>query len=391
MNYFLISVDSLKNSNLEQIALDIGSGYASFFVRDCQKIYYIYSCKKGKLISPLWRRGINISDTNLTNTFKNSQNDFIRKIRRSDFKIIFRDLKNKQIQESTSISLHLFQYTLLLISSKNNIKNYQHYTLSKYEKNINNTILKYQKKQLRNEEIIFQSLININKYSEIEEIKNTLLKRTLPYKLTFIGDSFKVLSFLALYLLPNQKIYYFIIIPSEYLKIKKRYIAQKKSIQKVLIISNLFNISNLEFFQNSFWNNPLYDFLWNHIEGNFSTERVESILKEALKYDIVIYRGHSYIKNGNITWLCSNGEYILPNNVFNTYIHLGCLNYINIQDYSIHNIPFNYGVLPISYLIEEDYTPFIYNLFCCIKNNDTFKEAITKAICYIKNNRFVFL
>ena len=392
MLYTIISVPNHHSSNFSSLAQNCKSGYVSFFSQENKKMYYLYSGKSGLSLAPLWRRGADLDNYYLLHLLKELAIEGKIEVSVTFFKKIFYTLKIKQGGIVQNLEYHLFEGNIFIISQEKHERKYYNFNLSNYYKALPHIITSYEQMQLRKKKSLLSDIIDSKCVNEINQIRKIVTTTNQDKNYVFISNSFKSISFFSHIIASNNSLQNIIItgeeIKKDHISLKKHLI-KEKIIKSILIITNLYQLDSKKIFQDDLWENNKYNFSWLNIQTNLSMERAEQIILDSKNYDIIIYRGHSYLKKGFIIWPCTNGEYCLKESVFTQYIHLACLNYQISGKDDLVQIPFLYGLLPLCYLLQDDYSSFLLVLFQNLNKEITFKRAIYESIHSISNRLFV--
>ena len=379
---------------MERLALGCGEGYVTFFSLENKSFYYIYRGVQAENLTPNWRRGAPLRLFKKLQFLEKSSNEEIRKIRREDFKQVFKQLNQIQKESNTWYSIQLFANKLSLSYLGQNEMTYEVVDCRKYrsieklchafaielQKKIRqkgepqDTIRKYQKTILKKEPGL-RSLTRISSQS---------------YHIIFMGLSYKVLSSLA-------KIFFTKDVVSLGLPYKASYhprqldketpgVKGSLKVRRVMVITNISGgyLRHLNESPNkAWWDDGPQKISWKHVFGNFTKKRIEHLIEEEKifqTYDLVIYRGHGTIQNGLIQWRLDDHSYEISGDYTSRYIHLSCLTVQNAKDDLLH-LPFREAVLPIGFFPDRDDSVFIQNIFkLMIKEKRSFREACRESL-----------
>ena len=377
MNYFIVAVENISEADIPVLLSRVSTGILTFFSIQNDKFYYVYLSKKVKCLTPYWRRGLSLEDLKKSDFKKlkfvrQLKPDSFRQVRREDFKIILSSLYRTQQQRNHWIHLQVsenkiffanidqeeFGFEKILINGKKKLKIFANEFINQiqldvlHHRHINITIRKFR-------EDILKEYPQLGQLSEIH---------ANHFRVIVSGESFKVLILLTRILSIQAKI---LSLP------KKIYISHiPNQIRRVLVVTNLSGSSLKSLNENEFfWDTGVSGYNWKHIAGKFSGERLKKLFLSEQKHDLLIYRGHSYVKKDGIVWSSDSSVYTIKKMKIPIYIHLACLNFQNIENEDIRQLPFEEGILPFGFLPDQDYSTMIRFLFDFIKKGYTFKNA----------------
>lgn len=354
MRYSVFVVDN--NSETEPEA---GGGCIIYYRSDLHKFRGLYY--RGRNIAPSWRRGVSIKTLRGLDFIQKLPAGTLREIRRSDFREIFTALKAVQSSGESRLMLIDQQNTIRVTGSAaarfiHTVHEFtadeQTYLSGAYD-DLRESLSRGHSEQLglfRDQPpgIARQFRLHSSSFSET----------------VFAGDSFRRL--LALSRLLSVK-------PVYSLPAVTATGRQSGRIRRVLVVTNLAG-SELEHISAnmSFWNRGIPGLIWKHIYGTPGVEKLKTVIDHK-KFDLLIYRGHSKVKNSQITYELCDGDFTLPATMPPFYLHLACIDLLNDDDLTA--LPFNEGLLPAAYLPDADYSASVQTLIENLKTGQRFSRS----------------
>ena len=398
--YFIQVFSEVDNHSITKISLQTFSFVILYSIQESKFYFFCKSCDYlsktsnssfWKNLTPDWRRGIELKDTSMSSLMRDVQPNEMKRIRKEDFRQLFFLLKNRQKLGIHKILLSLRKETIVLT-----LMNMNHVQILDfdffYKKIINLAFGFYEKinKQIKKGDFT-------DKHLFILEKKKIVNKKLIPlYSMLYLlnksehifiaSDSFKLIIYFtkvfdikyrALTLFQNE---------SKYIS----YEIQNKKIKRVLILFNFFNNKSSNKYPIQEWQNKFPEIYFECISGSLSKERIKILLSihgDFKNFDLVIYNGHSIIKNNKIQWLCTDGLFILEANSIHYYIHLSCMEFINKQDDIKNELPFREGLLPINLLPSQNFSKEITFFLDTLYTTKNFFQA---SVAFRENDLFSY-
>ena len=162
----------------------------------------------------------------------------------------------------------------------------------------------------------------------------------------------------------------------------------KRPLRDILVISNLsgpFLHGLSEKPEN--WSSAPQGIHVRHIFGPLKNDRCERIISEN-NWDCIIYRGHSEIKKGSLSYLLADGSlYPVHNLPTRLYIHLGCIPLSKMND--IKCLPAALSLVPFQLLPDQNDSRVASDIFESLISFKT-KDNLIKALKKF-NERFFYV
>lgn len=162
----------------------------------------------------------------------------------------------------------------------------------------------------------------------------------------------------------------------------------KRPVKDILIISNLAGpiLDGLTTYPEK-WSIAPQGIHVRHLFGSMNKDRCEKVIQEK-NWDCVIYRGHSEIKDGLISYLLEDGS-LFPVTKISTrlYIHLGCIPLTQKND--IVEIPASLCLLPFRLLQDQNDSSIAKDIFLAFKGNRAREDLIAALSRF--NERFFYV
>ena len=382
-------MEDIDTAKPDSLAYEAPPGNITFFSLKNLNFYYIYRGGYKTSLTPNWRRGAPLHLFHELKFLKKVSPGDIRNIRRNDFKKVFNHLN--QIQKKSDAWCHIqilseqltishigreeLNFEALPIQNSENFKQLCYEFLQLIQKDTfqrrspQERILTYKKKILKQEPLLAR-------LTTLSSQSHKLICTGLSYQLlSSIGKIFFKRPVIAMGLANRLH---------QQIKISSK-------LRKVIVLTNLAGgyLSALNI-DHVWWDQGPQKIVWKHIQGKFTKNRVNDLIEETkifFNYDLVIYRGHGYIKNKGIHWQLEDGEYQLNSVMMSRYIHLSCLNISNPEDDLLY-LPFKEGILPLGFFPDRDEVLFIKNIFKLIQNNRNFRDACQEALWQNKEYQF---
>ena len=389
MNYLVILVENIHTVEPSLLAYEAPRGYITFFSFKHLNFYYIFRGGYSSNLTPNWRRGAPLHLFQELKFLKGAKPGEIRKIRRADFKKVFNHLNQIQKKSNSWCHVQILPNQLTISHMAQQELSFQISTLQKYNnlQQLCYDFIKFiQKEILRNKSSQKKMTTFIKKIIKQEpSIEKLTQLSSQSHKLIFTGSSYQILSSLAKIFFKKQIIA--IGLPSEAHQEFK--ISEK--IRKVIVLTNLSG-NDLPTLNNSqeWWDHGPKEVSWKHIQGKFTTQRITQLIEEEKIFqhnDLIIYRGHGYIKNKSIYWRLKDKAYQIHDHIMHRYIHLSCLNLSHSKD-DLNSLPFKEGILPLGFFLDRDEALLIKDIFKLIKSNRSFRDACQEALW--KNKEYQF-
>ena len=314
---------------------------------------------------------------------KESKANDIRKIRRDDFKRIFKKLEKVQKKGNEWFPIQMISNKITFLSLDQEQFSFDSFTLKEYAKlrDLSGEFLEQVQKDILQERHIHKTIQKYHRLIQESEpdLEKFLTTSSKCMKIILTGESYKVLSSLMKIFL--KKLIVAAGLPQTFSD--KRRIFSKK-VRRVLVLTNLSGerLDHLHH-EKEFWDQGLPDYAWKHIRGNFFKKRIRTLIENERileSYDLIIYRGHALIKNKSIHWVLEDGDIALnPDLIVNRYIHLSCLHFQNVQD-DIGSLAFKEAVLPLSYFKDKDESQLVKDLFYFLDHGRSFRDACLETL-----------
>ena len=389
MNYFVVVVEDIDSADRAGSSRQSPSGYVTFLSLKNLSFYHIYRGGSAKSLTPHWRRGAPLQLFKELKFLKGATTGETRKIRREDFKKVFRHLNQIQKKSDTWCHIQVLSDEMTISHMNQEELNFQRIPLAK-RKNLGkmcHDFIKIIQKDTLQGRNPHESIRIYRKKVLQQEPSLERLTRLSPqsYKIVFTGLSYKILSSIT-------KIFFER--PVMAIGLPNAYNGQIKTtpkIRKVVVLTNLAGnyLPHLNQ-RNPWWDSGPRGVVWKHIQGRFTPKRIEQFVeKEKIfqNYDLVIYRGHGRLKDKNISWTLQGGEYSICEQMTSRYIHLSCLNLGSLKD-DLTELPFKEAILPLGFFPDRDETTLIKNIFKLIQANRSFRDACQEALWKNKEDQF---
>ena len=253
-------------------------GFFSIYEKKGEKIYALFY--QGRNLTPYYRRGIPLKDLPFLSFLKGLPEGSFRWIRRRDFSLILRKLR--EINEGGSTLIFLEEET--------------------------------------------------SSWVLLQEDSSSLFFLEKPFfflppkvqRVFIIGKKYSSVFSLLLKISSSKDIPVYCFFSSEK---RTPFFSQKPflPIRRILILSNLYP-SPLPYVvkEVDFYNRGIPGFYWRHLFGVLSEERIKILLKE--RWDLILYQGHAEVKEGYIAYPLERGKYFLIKEpLCKFYIHFACL------------------------------------------------------------------
>ena len=380
---FVITVEDILNNDIQESLQRCRQGYITFFSLKQENFYFIYRRKSLKCLTPNWRRGAPIKSFKKLSFLKKSKNKDIRKIRREDFKQIFKKLEEVQKKGNEWFSIQIISNKITCLNLGQEQFSFETFTIKGYEKlkKLSGGFLKQIQNDILHKRHIHKT---IQKYGRLfrgseSDLESFMTTSNKYIKIILTGESYKVLASIMKIFLRKQIVAAGL--PQVSTETRKTY---SKKIRRVLVLTNCSGESLKYLHQKKeFWDEGFSNYAWKHIYGNFSKKRILALIEDGRIFeqnDLIIYRGHALIKNKNIHWVLEDGDIALkPDLMAARYIHLSCLHFKSIQD-DIESLPFREAVLPLSYFKDRDESLFMHDFFGFLERGNSFQDACFKAL-----------
>ncbi|MBX3723595.1 MAG: hypothetical protein KF713_17250 [Turneriella sp.] len=112
---------------------------------------------------------------------------------------------------------------------------------------------------------------------------------------------------------------------------------RERQIREVIVFTNIAGAALPQLDkQLDFWSKGASGFRFRHIFGQLTRKRVEAVLA-VKEWDLLIYRGHGFVREGAIAWQLVDGAWTLPAFTCSAYMHLACL--ANPEELRLDRLP----------------------------------------------------
>lgn len=264
---------------------------------------------------------------------------------------------------------------VLLYLRNDELNRFETLPVQKLKATIENQFVNPVSRSVNMQQVEQQGKLLLRRFPQLKKV----LKITLPLKNIIVtGAGFRVLNTFSSIFSVHKQLLHLNSNTDSFQNISGASLRQRsRKIKKILIITNLNGdplprlSKDVEYFARG---EP--GFIWKHVFGRLTRSRlVSEILGKS--YDLVIYRGHSEVVDGEISYPCLDGIFSMPPLIVPYMIHLSCMYLPESQE--ILHFPFEQGVLPRSFIEDQEDSGFVSRFIELYRQNGTFSKSAQKA------------
>lgn len=369
MRYQIITTESTDILELKRLLKNSPRALTIFYFLPENSFFYIACGKTAQILTPQFRRFLK-EEGPLQQILSKLPHGSMRFIRRKDFLYLFRKLRELHKKQINLSRLFLMGDEIFYwqIHNKEQVKGL---TVKKLNEVLWAKLLEWEATHLKLESTGF------SKYEEIWlSVKKEFSKLRTPPDIVYFSD-FYVAAALVYGLNWNHKT---ILVPYRKGAFRDEVVWPK--IERVLVLTNISGEPLPQLLQNTeYWTKGMRGFVWRHIYGELSMERLLPIFSKNERYDLIVYRGHSYLRDGKI--YIPDGDFPVEKLPAKFYLHLSCMDYGKQKKFIV--FPARWNFLPAFRLLDFDDKTFLENFLKLWQKN----IARDKVLAILKKTPFL--
>ncbi|MCS6985073.1 MAG: hypothetical protein NZM25_08125 [Leptospiraceae bacterium] len=359
MKYQILVTDNIEDDELEKELKKVPQALTIFYYRPRRSFFKLGIGGQGRIITPTWRRHVTGIADKLCEILDDLPYGASRAVRRSDFLAIFRALRNMHQKKVSLSRLFLLrdkvifweqgrkEKTVLLTEKKLDLWLWQELQQAEYN---------YIHPSKRKETMSVEACASL---------KDKLQLKRAPDIIFF--EHFYAASSLVYLMGWNSKT---MLCPINHAFSPGVRFWPKPD--RVLVLTHLAGSPMPELTQNlEFWTKGILGYSFKHVYGILSKERLAPLFNENKRYDLIIYRGHSLIRNGRLALPQAN--FYLEKLPTRYYLHLSCTDYS--KEKLLKVFAARYNILPIFRILDFGDKDFVEGLLSLWKK-EPYAEAL---------------